>query len=136
MSPFVSPEPFLAFHLFNFSFSVSLLFFSFFLPSCLSCFAFFWFLLFLSLFHFLASLHLFRENQQHQKIQLQSCFHQSRVFFVSCLVFSFKSLFRIFVVSWYSVMFFVQHQCFWLKKHKLKNTNFWSKGELQQNGFF
>ena len=46
---FFLPQPFLAFHLFNFSFSVSLslLFFSFFLPFCLSFFAFFWFLLFL-----------------------------------------------------------------------------------------
>ena len=33
-------------------------------------------------------------------------------------------------------MFFVQHQCFWFQKTKFRNTNFCSKGELQQNGFF
>ena len=55
---------------------------------------------------------------------------------VSCLVFSLKSLFLIFVFSWFWVMF-VQHHCFWFqKKPKLKNNNFWSKGGLQHNGFF
>ena len=33
-------------------------------------------------------------------------------------------------------MFFVQHQCFWFQKTKLKNTNFWSKEGLQQNVLF
>ena len=33
-------------------------------------------------------------------------------------------------------MFVVQHHCFWFQKTKFKNTNFWSKGGLQHNGFF
>ena len=33
-------------------------------------------------------------------------------------------------------MFVVQHHCFWFQKPKFKNTNFWSKGGLQHNGFF
>ena len=33
-------------------------------------------------------------------------------------------------------MFVVQHHCFGFKKPKFKNTNFWSKGGLQHNGFF
>ena len=32
-------------------------------------------------------------------------------------------------------MFFVQHQCFWFQKSKLKNTNFWSKGGCNKTGF-
>ena len=32
------------------------------------------------------------------------------------------------------MMCFVQHQCLRLKKDKLKHTNFWSRGGLQQNG--
>ena len=58
------------------------------------------------------------------------------LFWVSCLVFSFKSLFLIFVFSWYSVIFLFNINVFGFKKHKLRNTNFGSKGELQQNGFF
>ena len=42
--------------------SLSFLFFSFFIPSCLSFFAFFWFLIFLSFFLLLSSWLLFHEN--------------------------------------------------------------------------
>ena len=33
-------------------------------------------------------------------------------------------------------MFFVQHQGFWFQKHKLKNTNFWSKGGCNKSFVF
>ena len=56
-------------------------------------------------------------------------------FLVSCLVFSFKSLFLIFVFLVFSYVF-CSTSMFWFQKHKLKNTNVWSKGELQQNRVF
>ena len=77
-------------------------------------------------------------KEQHAMFKLQSiCSSIFCLFygFLSCFSLSnpfFLSLF----FSWYSVLFFVEHQCFWFQKHKLRNTNFWSKGELQQNGFF
>ena len=58
------------------------------------------------------------------------------LFWVSCLVFSFKSLFLIFVFSWFWVMFFVQHHCFWFQKTQVEKHIFSKKGGLQHNGFF
>ena len=51
-------------------------------------------------------------------------FINSVSFLVSCLVFSCKSLFLIFVFSWYSVMLFVQHQCFWFQKTQVEKHYF------------
>ena len=58
------------------------------------------------------------------------------LFWVSCLVFSLKSLFLIFVFSWFWVMFFVQHHCFWFQKTQVEKHIFLKKGGLQQNGVF
>ena len=57
-------------------------------------------------------------------------------FLVSCLVFSFKSLFLSLFFPGIQLCFLFNINVFGFKKHKLKNTNFWSKGELQQNVFF
>ena len=58
-------------------------------------------------------------------------------FWVFCLLFSLKSLFLSLFFLLILSYVFVQHHCFWFhKKNKLKNTNFWSKGGLQQNVFF
>ena len=92
--------PFFGLPLFNFSFSVSLLFFSFFLPSCLS------FLLsfgsfFLSLSFLLFFFAFVSCKEQHQNIQLQfvSSIVSLLFGFLSC--FSFESLFLMFVFfSW------------------------------------
>ena len=52
-----------------------------------------------------------------------SCFSLSNPLFLSLLFLVFSYV-------------FVEHQCFWFQKTQVENTNFWSKGELQQNGFF
>ena len=89
----------------------------FFLSSFLSFFfAFFWFLAFSLSFFFCI---------------LCFCFMKGTTSKVSKIPFSYLCFF----FSWFLVMFFVQHQCCWLQKHKLKNINFWSKGGLQQNVF-
>ena len=71
---------------FSIPLSLSLSFFSFFFPSCLSFFAFFLFLVFLSFFPILSSLLLFHERNN---IKTLNCnfFHQSFLFWVFCLVF-------------------------------------------------
>ena len=68
--------------------------FSFFLPSCLSFFAFFCFLPFVSFFVFQSFLLLFNENNNMKYSITINPFSFS---WVSCLVFSFKSLFLILV---------------------------------------
>ena len=125
----------MAFHLFNFSFSVSLLCFAFFIPSCLSFFDLFWFLLFLfSFFIVLSSLRLFHENNNIEYSIAKLFSSILCLFGVFCLVFSLKSLFLLFFAD--LQLCFCSTSKFWGKKHKLKNTNFWSKGGLQQNDFF
>ena len=58
-------------------------------------------------------------------------------FLVSCLVFSLKSLFLIFVFFLILSYVFCSTSLFLVsKKTKLKNTNFWSKGGLQHTGYF
>ena len=56
---------------------------------------------------------------------------------VSCLVFLFQipSSYLCFFPG-IQLCFLSNINVFGFKKHKLRNTNFWSKGELQQNGFF
>ena len=64
-------------------------------------------------------------------------FHQSCVFFWFPVLFSLSNPF---VLSLFFLVFnyaFCSTSMFFgFKKHKLKNTNFWSKGELQQNIVF
>ena len=92
------PQPFLISPFFCFSFSVSLLLLSFFLPSCLSFLLSFCFL-FLSLFHFsFFFAFVFRKEQlEHFRLQFIFFINLFSFFMVSCLVFPFKSLFLIFV---------------------------------------
>ena len=112
--------------------------------SCLSFFLLvfllwlsFWFL-FLSLFSLFFLLCFCSWIEQHENIKLQFLGFQwmCSLFLVSCLVFSLKSLFLIFLFSWFWVMLLFNIIVFGFKKPKLKNTNFWSKGGLQHNGFF
>ena len=109
-------------------------FLSFFLLVFLFCFFFGSFFFSLSSFFCLLCFCFMKTNN----IKIINCkvFFSSILclFWVSCLVY-LSNPFSYLCFSWYSVMFFVQHQCFGFKKHKLKNTNFGSKGELQQNGF-
>ena len=74
----------------------------FFLSSFLSLFfAFFWFLVFVSFFPFLSSLLLFHERNTSRYSITCFFFVNPFSFLVSCLVFSFKSLFLIFDFSWF-----------------------------------
>ena len=55
---------------------------------------------------------------------------------VSCLVFLFQIHFSyLCFFPGIQLCFLFNINVFGFKKHKLRNTNFWSKGELQQNGF-
>ena len=120
---FVSPQLFVELPLFTLSFSVSLLCFSFFLPSFLFIFCF----LLLPYFHLFVSLSCFFGSvlwkEQHQNIKVQ-CLLSILSCLVSCLAFSFKSLsyfcffFRLYVV------FLAQHQLFSFKKDKCSKTPF------------
>ena len=132
MSPFVSPYPFLASPFFNFSFSVSRLFFSSRLPSCLFCFLL---IPCFSLFLFLSSLH---ERNNIKNIQLQ-LFWINRFSFslVSCLFSSFESLFLIFAFPDYKLCFLFIINAFGFKISKLKKTPiFGQKGGCNKTFFF
>ena len=120
---------------FTSSFSVSLLFFSFLLPSCLCLLSFGpFFCLFLSFSFFFAFVSW---EEHHETIKFQSFFINPFSFLVSCLVFSFKSLFIVFAFSWFWFVLFVQHQCFCFQKRQTsKKTQIKKGGRLQQNGFF
>ena len=137
--PFLSPLTFFGLPLFHFLFlCLSVLLLSFFLPSCLSFLAFFVFLVFVSFF-VLSSVLLFLEKNN-MKILNWNSFSSSKcsLFGVSCLVFSLKSLFLIFVFfSWFWVMFFVQHHCFWFQKTQVEKHIFSKKrGVATKRGFF
>ena len=116
------------------SFSVSLLFFPFFLPSCLSCFAFFWFLLFLSFFFCLLCFCFMKTNNI---FQLQSFFSSILcLFLVSCLVFSFRSLFLIFVFPGIQLCFLFNIKVFGFKKNtSWKTPILGQKGSCNKTGF-
>ena len=103
MSPFVFPEPFLAFHLFNFFLSLSCffsLFFHFWLVPfvfiCLLCFSF----------------------MKINNIKIFNC----KVFHQSCVCLGFLFFFHFFLSLFFLVFsyVFVQHQCFWLQKTQEK----------------
>ena len=130
VSPFVSPEPFLAFDLFNLSFllvflcllSFGSLFFSLSFFFCLLCFC-------------------FMKTNNINRFNCKVVFHQSCVFFgfLSCFLFQIGGLIPFSYLCFLpgiQLCFLFNITVFGLKKHKLKNTNFWSKGELQQNGLF
>ena len=125
------PPPFFTFF-FSVSLSLSLFLFSFFLPSCLSFFAFFWFLVFVSFFLFLLCFCFVKKNN----IKI---FHY-RVFF--CLSFLFfggflssfsKSPLSLFFFLILSFVFCSTSRFFFKNE---KDTNFWSRGGLQHNSFF
>ena len=138
MFPFLSPLTFFGLPLFHFLFlCLSVLLLSFFLPSCLSFLAFFSFL-FLSPFFVLSSVLLFLEKNNMKILNWNFfCSSKCSLFWVSCLVFSLKSLFLILVFSWFWVMFFVQHHCFWFQKTQVeKHPILGQKGGCNITGFY
>ena len=123
------------------SLSLSLFFLLFFLSSFLSLFfAVFWFLVFVSFFLFLSSLLFFHERNNIKKLNCK--FFSSSIFslfLVSCLFFfqvPFSYLCYFLILSYV----FCSTSRFWFQNRQLrkkkKNRIFWSKGGLQQNGFF
>ena len=99
-------------------------------------FDFFWFLVFVSFFPLLSSLLLFHERNNIKIFNCNIFVHQYFLFFcfLSCFLFQipFSYLCYFLILSYV----FVQHQCFWFQKTKLKNNNFWWKGGLQQKFVF
>ena len=83
----------------------------------------------LSFFVFLSSLLLFHEGTT-SKYSIAIVFHQSFLFWVSCLVFAFKSYFLSLIFPNFKFCFLFNINVLGFKKPKLKNTNFWSKGSL------
>ena len=111
------------------SLSLSLLFFSFFLPSYLSFFLLSFGSVFFSLsFFFCLLCFCFMKTNNFSSILC---------FFWFPVLFSLSNpLFLSLFFSGIQLCFLFNINVFGFKKHKLKNTNFWSNGELQQNGFF
>ena len=115
----------------------------FLLPSFLSFFVFFWFLVFffslslsLSLSFFFSVFFAFVSwKEQHQKIKLQSFFSSILCFFVSCLVFSLKSLFLIFVFD-FKLCFLAQHECFGFQNKQVTKHKCLVKRGVATKGFF
>ena len=123
---------------FSLSLSLSLCFALVFLSSFLSFFFGFLCLSCFCLFFVLSSVLLFLEKNN-MKILNWNSFSSSKcsLFGVSCLVFSLKSLFLISVFSWFWVMFFVQHHCFWFQKTQVEKHIFSKKkGGCNKTGFF
>ena len=122
---------------FCFSFSVSLFssFLSFFL--LVFVFAFLWFLVFVPfLFLSLSSLLFFHERNNIKILNCKFFFLKSFLFFWFSVFFSFKFLFLIFALSWFYVMFSVQHKGFWFQNKELKKKHFLVKrGVATKRGF-
>ena len=120
------------------SLSLSLfLFFSFFLP-CLSFFlAFFCFLFFSLSFVFCLLCFCFMKTNNIKRLNCKAFFHQSCVFFWFPVLFSLSNPFFLSLFfSWYSVMFFVQHQCFWFQKTPVEKHQFLVKRGVATKRFF
>ena len=134
---FLSPLPFLASPFFTFSFSVSLFFFSFFLPSCLSFLLPFCFL-FLSLFSFSFFFAFVSWKEQHQNIQLESFSSSIRSHFCwfPLLLFSYKFLFLIFAFFLILSFVFCSTSVFGFKERKFKKHICSKNMGVQHNGFF
>ena len=133
---FLSPLAFLGLPLFVFLFlCLSFFFFlSFFL--LVFVFAFFWFLVFVSFFLFFFFCAFLSWKEQHQKIQLQAFSSSIFYFFlVSCLFFS-SSFFLSLPFPDFKLCFLFSIKVLVSKQTTQKNRIVWSKGGLQQNGFF
>ena len=130
VSPFVFPLPFLA-SPFSLYLSLSLSSFFSFLLVFLFCFLLVpCFCLFLYLFFFFAFVSW---KEQHQIFYYKVFFAIDPFsFLVSCLVFSLKSLFLIFVFPDFKLCF-CSIWMFLVFKMTSLNTIFWSRGGLQQN---
>ena len=134
---FLSPLTFFGLPPFLFLFlclSLSLVFLSSFLSFFLLSFCF----LFLSLFQFSFFFAFVSWKEQHEYFQLQFLFSWNifSFFWFPVLLFLSNPVFLSLLFPDFKLCFLFNINVFRFKKTKLRNTNFWSKGELQQNGFF
>ena len=124
--------------LFQFFFlCLSLLLVLFFLPSCLS-FLLFFASLFLSLsFLFFLLCFCVMKSTTSERLMYKVFLHQSFLFFdfLSSFLFEIPFSYLCFLVD-LKFVFLFNIIVFGFKKTKLKIHQFWSKGGLQQNGFF
>ena len=130
---FLPPLTFFGLPLFCFSFPVSLLLLSFF-PSCFSSLVLFLFLVFVFFIVFLLCFCFMNRTTWKYKIAI-SWFSMNVFFFcfLSCFLFEF---FLSFFFPDFELCLLFNIIVFGFKKPKFKNTNFWTKGGLQHNGFF
>ena len=125
--------PLVQFLFFCLSLSLSFLLFFFFLPSCFSFGSFFFSLSFL----FCLLCFCFMTNNIIKIFNCKVFFHQSCVFFglLSCFLFEIPFFLSLFLMIFGYVV--VSTSMLWVsKKHKLENTNFWSKGVATKRFFF
>ena len=136
---FLSPSTFFGLPLFLFLFlCLSLALVLFFLSSLSLFFLLSFGSFFFSLSHFSFFFAFVFWKEQHAIFKLQFIFSSIfSLFMVSCLVFLFQIHFSyLCFFPGIQLCFLFNINVFGFKKHKLRNTNFWSKGELQQNVFF
>ena len=128
---------FLGLPLFQFFFlSLSLIFVLFFLPSCHS-FLFFLVPLFLFMsFLFCLLCFCFMKRTTSEKLMYKIFFINHFFGGVSCLLFSLKSFFLIFVFFADLKLCFCSTSLFWVLKNQIEKHRFLVKRGLQQNGFF
>ena len=135
---FLSPLALLGLPLFLFLFlCLSCFFFSFFLPSCLCC----CFLLVPCFCPFFVSFSFFFAflswKEQHENIKLQVFCLKSFLFLSYLPFFLSSSFFLSLLFPDFKLCFLFNIKVFGFKTKNLKkNKNVWSKGGLQQNGFF
>ena len=67
---------------------------------------------------------LFHETNNIKRFNCKVFLHQSCVFFGFLSCFLFQIPFSYLCFSWYSVMSFVQHQCFWFQKTQVEKHQF------------
>ena len=135
---FLSPLALLGLPLFLFLFlCLSFFFFSFFLPSCL-CFCFLLVPCFCSFFVSFSFFFAFLSwKEQHQNIKLQVFFFLKSFLFFSFLPFFLSSSFFLSLLfPDFKLCFLFNIKVFGFKTKNLEKNIFWSKGGLQQNGFF
>ena len=135
---FLSPSTFLTCPLFYFSFSVSLLFFCFLFPSCLSFLLSFCYLVFVSFFHFLSSLLLFHEKNN---IKIFNCNFFPEILslvLVSFLFFVSKPFLLSLLFPDFKLCFLFNIKVFDFQTHNFKKKrNFWVKrGVATKRVFF
>ena len=134
---FLSPSTFLTCPLFYFSFSVSLLFFCFLFPSCLSFLLSFCYLVFVSFFHFLSSLLLFHEKKN---IKIFNCNFFPEILslvLVSFLFFVSKPFLLSLLFPDFKLCFLFNIKVFDFQTHNFTKNKFLGlKGGCNKTGFF